>query len=253
MFARAARGPMSRASERIAKTAVGAVFAAHVNHSGEGENMVRQHRKWYWKSTAPAVLAVLGSATLWPSFASAPVSDPVLRVEEDWELVVNEPNNDTTAPQFHTVMSPLPDLSSFYEQTLWNYRETPDFVPGGVQLHSYKGETMLRKRSIEYGTLSTTAETITWTQSLETDGATLTFSITDGTSTTWGSFGRDMNISTSAGLAQLNEYSPDVSASNSCITFGSNRVQSLAIKRVRYYGASGLLYTDNTERLVCEE
>lgn len=206
----------------------------------------------HWKSAAPALLALLGSATLWPSFASAPVSQPVLRVEEDWEMQVNEPNGDTTAPQFHTVMSPSADLNSYHAQTLWNYRETPNFVPGGVQLHSYNGEYLLRQRSIESRTLSTTAETITWTQSLETDGTTLTFSITDGLSSTWGNFGRDMNISSTANLAQLNEYSPDTTVMNSCVTFGANRVQSLIVKRVRYYGASGLLYTDTTERSVCE-
>ncbi len=205
-----------------------------------------------WKSAAPALLALLGSATLWPSFASAPVTEPVLRVEEDWELDVNEPNDDTTAPQFHTVMSPMPDLDSYYAQTLWNYRETPNFVPGGVQLHSYDGENLLRNRSIEYGTLSTSAETITWTQSLETDGTTLTFSISNGVSTTWGTFGKDMNISSSANLAQLNQYTPETSAANSCVTFGANRVQSLTLKRVRYYGESGLLYVDNTERQACE-
>lgn len=206
----------------------------------------------YWKSLMPAVVAVLGSATLWPSFAAAPVSEPVLRVEEDWELVLNEPNGNTTAPQFHTVMSPMSGLGSYHAQTLWNYRETPNFVAGGVQLHSYDGETLLRLRSIESGTLSTSAEAITWTQSLETDGTTLTFSITDGVSETWGTFGRDMNISSTAYLAQLNDYSPETSVANSCVTFGANRVQNLTIKRVRYYGASGLLYTDNTERHVCE-
>ncbi len=198
------------------------------------------------------LFALLGSAALWPSFASAPVSEPVVRIEEDWELEVNEPNDDTIAPQFHTVMSPMSDLESYHAQTLWNYRETPDFVAGGVQLHSYNGENLVRKRSIESGTLSTTAETITWTQSLETDGTTLMFSITEGVSTTWGAFGRDMNISSTAYLAQLNEYDPATSVANSCVTFGANRVQSLSIKRVRYYGATGLLYEDNTERHVCE-
>jgi len=206
----------------------------------------------FWKSAAPAVIAVLGSATLWPSFASAPVSEPVVRIEEDWELEVNEPNGDTTAPQFHTVMSPVSGLESYFAQTLWNYRETPDFVSGGVQLHCYNGKDLLKKRSIESGTLSTAAETITWTQSLDTDGTTLTFTIFNGVSSTWGSFGKDMNISSTANMAQLNDYSPATSVANSCVTFGANRVQSFSIKRVRYYGATGLLYEDNTERPVCE-
>lgn len=209
-------------------------------------------RKALSRLVAPAALAVLGTATLWPSYANAPVSEPVLRVEEDWELELIEPNNDTTAPQFHTAMAPASNLEAYYAQTLWNYRETPDFASGGVQLHSYNGESLLRKRSIESGTLSTSAETITWTQALETDGETLTFSIENGESETWGSFGRDMNISSTANLPDLNGYTPTTSVTNSCVTFGANRVQHLKIKRVRYYGASGLLHTDNTERVVHE-
>jgi hypothetical protein len=201
----------------------------------------------------PAFLAVVGAAAIWPSFASAPVSDPVVRIEEDWELELNDPDNESTAPQFHTVMSPVSNLDSFYAQTLWNYRETPEFASGGVQLHSYQGENLIRKRSIESGALSTSAETITWTQALATDGTTLTFSVENGVSQTWGEFGRDMNISSTANLALLNGYSPETSVANSCVTFGANRVQHIKIKRVRYYGADGvLLHTDNTERNVCE-
>lgn len=214
--------------------------------------MSRHAILWSGKLIGPTLLGVFATAALIPIEAAAPVTEPVLRVEEDWELVVNEPDGDATSPQFHTVMSPFGHVDSFHAMTLWNYRETPDFVPGGVQLHSYNGETLVRMRSIESGSLSTTAETITWTQSLETDGTTLTFSITDGNSTTWGTFGRDMNISSSANLSQLNDYDPSTSMLNSCITYGANRVESFKIKRVRYYGASGLLYVDPVDREVCE-
>jgi len=208
--------------------------------------------RWRWLFAAPAAILSFGAASLWPSYASAPVSDPVLRVEEDWELVVNDPNNNVTSPQFQTVMSPVADLNGYYAQTLWNYRETPNFMPGGVQLQSYEGETLLRTRSVESRMLSTSAETITWTQSLETDGVTLTFSVVNGQSTSWGTFGRDMTISYTANMAELNQYDPSVSASNACVTFGSNRVESLSIKEVRYYGASGLLAVDNTQRNACD-
>ena len=218
-------------------------------HSG---GYIMSNRLINFRKSAPAVWAVLCSATLWPTFASAPVSEPVLRIEEDWELVVNEPNDDTTAPQFHTIMSPSENLDSFHAQTLWNYRETPNFVAGGVQLHSYNGETLIRKRSIESGTLSALAETITWTQALSTDGTILLFEIFNGVSTTWGAFGNDMNISSSAGLSQLNDYDPEVTVKNSCVTFGANRVESMRVVQVRYYGSSGLLAVDNTVRSVCE-
>ena len=182
--------------------------------------------------------------------AAAMFPEPVVHVEEDWMLVLNEPDGSVDSPQFHTIMSPFGDADSFYAQVLWNYRETPNFTSGGVQLQSYEGESLIRRRSMEYGQLSTSAESITWTQSLTTDGVALSFDVSDGESTTWGTFGKDMRISSDANLPDLSGYSPDVSAHESCVTYGSNRVNVLVITEVRYYGASGLLGVDNTPRVV---
>ncbi|GIK15242.1 MAG: hypothetical protein BroJett003_02060 [Planctomycetota bacterium] len=204
-------------------------------------------RRAFAAPSSAAGLAVLAAGALW-SMPTEP--DPVVRVEEEWELVLNDPHVDRVSPQFTTVMSPFPNMDSYYAQILWNHRETPEFTPGGIQLHSYRGETLLRMRSVEWRTLSTQAETIRWTQSLQTDGVSLTVSIQDGHSTTWGSFGRDMYISSSANLADLGQYRPDFSASNACVSFGSNRVESLILKRVRYYGRDGLIAEDNTPRRV---
>lgn len=175
--------------------------------------------------------------------------DPVLRVEEDWVMVLNEPDDQVDSPQFHTVMSPFNHLDYNYAQVLWNYRELTRFTPGGVQLHSYYGESVTQKRSMEYGQLSTTAETISWSQALSTDGAMLSFEVFNGSGATWGTFGRDMRIDANANLADLNQYSPDVSAENACVTFGANRVESLIIHQVRYYHASGLVSVDTTPRV----
>ena len=176
--------------------------------------------------------------------------EPVIRVEEDWKLVLNQPDGDVDSPQFHTIMSPFSDVDSFYAQVLWNYRETPNFTSGGVQLQSYAGESLIRRRSMEYGQLSTSAETVTWTQSLSTDGVALSFDVSDGESTTWGTFGKDMRISSDANLPDLSGYSPETSAQESCVTYGGNRVNLLVITEVRYYGASGLLGVDSTPRTV---
>ncbi len=167
-------------------------------------------------------------------------------------LVLNEPNGNIDCPQFHTLMSPFDDTESFFAQVLWNYRETPEFTSGGVQLQSYNGEDLIRRRSMEYGQLSATAETITWTQTLATDGAELSFEVSNGESTTWGNFGKDMRISADADLASLEDYSPDVSVRESCVTYGSNRVEMMVITQVRYYGAGGLLGVDETPHVVFE-
>ncbi len=171
---------------------------------------------------------------------------PIVRVEEDWQLVLNEPNDDTDCPQFHTVMSPTADVDTYYAEVLWNHRETPDYASGGIQLRSWYDELLLRRRTVETRTLSESAETITWTQALEADDEELTFSLTNGGSSTWGSFGRDMVIDIPTGIVELSAYSPHVSAENSCITYGSNRIESLRITAVRYYGPEGVLLQEDT-------
>ncbi|MBI4717927.1 MAG: hypothetical protein HY763_09005 [Planctomycetes bacterium] len=198
-----------------------------------------------------------GGAFLTPATPSAKSVDPLLalpiRVEEDWKLVLNEPDGGIDSPQFHTVMSPYTDLDSYYAQVTWNYRETPDFLSGGLQLQSWNGESQLNRRSIAKSQLSTTAETITWTQSLTIAGALLSFDILNGNSTTWGTFGRDMTIALDASLSFLGDYSPDVSAANACVTYGSNRVDLFVLTEVRWYGADGsLVAVDSTPRVVYE-
>lgn len=178
------------------------------------------------------------------------VAEPVIRVEEDWKLILNEPDDGVDSPQFHTVMSPYGDVDSTYAQVLWNYRETPDYREGGVQLQCYDGDYLLRRRSIEYGQLSTRAEAITWTQALETTGLEIIFEVFNGSSDTWGSFGHDMRISSEVSVAGLSNYDPKVSQENSCITYGSNRVDKLVITEVRYYGEDGLIAVESAERVV---
>ena len=173
-------------------------------------------------------------------------------VEEDWMMVLNEPNDGIVSPQFHTIMSPVGNVDSNYAQVLWTYRETPDYAAGGIQLQSYDGEELLRVRSVESRALSTTAETVTWTQGLTTDGVVLSFYIANGLSTTWGDFGRDMRIDENTSISNLNGYSTAVSADNTCVTYGSNRVDVLMITQVRRYGALGLISVDHTPRIVYE-
>ena len=203
---------------------------------------------WALGTLAVGVAVLSGTARKARSVVGEP--EPVIWVEEDWSMVLSEPNDQIYSPQFHTVMSPTTSLDGNFAQVVWNYRETPDFTAGGIQLQSYEGDYLLRVRSVENRALSGTAETITWTQGLWTDGAVLTFYIDNGTSTSWGAFGRDMRIDETATIPNLNSYSPDVSVKNCMVTYGSNRVDSLVITQVRYYGASGLLAVDETPRVV---
>jgi len=203
------------------------------------------------RTLLPATIAfgavLLAAPAAW---SQEPAADPIVRVEEDWVLILNSPNQNANSPQFHTLMSPFGDIDSYYAQVAWNYREIPEFLPGGLQLQAWNGETLIRTRAVGTTQLSTAAETIFWTQALQTNGMALYFSILNGHSLTWGEFGRDMMIHMDANLGDLSAYSTDVSVANACITYGSNRVNILAIVQVRYYSADGLAAVDSTPRIV---
>lgn len=177
--------------------------------------------------------------------AQDPAAGPVTRVEEDWVLLVDQPNGAIYSPQFHTVMSPFKHMESFYFQVTWNYRELPDFMPGGFQVQSWNGDASLDQQNVNSAELSRSAELIFWTQVLETNGTQFAFSVEDGISATWGAFGHpDTTIVHNGAVTDLNAYSPSTSATNSWITFGQNRVKLLKIIAVRYYGNNGLIRQD---------
>jgi hypothetical protein len=194
-----------------------------------------------------AVMLTLPGTTLPSASAEDPNAQNITRVEEDWELVLNDPANDITAPQFHTVMCARGSTSSVYAQVLWNYREQPDFRAGGLQLEAWDNDYQLDLLPVYEQSLSRDRETITWTQRLETNGSQLIFKLLDGRSISWGYFGGStMTVDLKESLPHLNHYSSAASKANSCVTFGLNRVSLLRILRVRKYDASGLVTEDNT-------
>ena len=210
----------------------------------------------YGRAILALLILILPTATALLPAANAqegtPAPAPVVRVEEDWQLVLNEPGESLTAPQFHTVMSPFDHLNVAYAQVSWNYRELPEFAAGGLQLQAWGPDFDLSHHALRVDSLSLDAETITWTQQLLTDGMRIRFRITNGESLSWSSFGGLWSfIDIPLALPNLNQYSPDVSAANSWITYGSNRVTSLKILQVRRYAADGtLLSVDDTPRVI---
>ncbi len=177
----------------------------------------------------------------------------IVRVEEDWELVVGEPNPVNDAPQITSVISPFADVGSLYAAFEVNARSLPAFVPGGLQLQIWNGETVLSNRKFPSGAvLSHPGETVCWTQSIALSDGSLTFEITNGSSTTWGAFGGQgyLKAGVPTTLADLSAYDPNVSAQNSKIGFAENRVQSLVLKRVRKHTSTGEVIEDATRRVV---
>lgn len=180
--------------------------------------------------------------------------NPVARVEEDWRLVLNEPNGLLNAPQFHTAFSPLGGVDGPHVLMTWNYQDAAEAIPGGVQMQAWDGDNMVQAKDLGSGVLSQVAESITWTQRMVMTPSGVRGSIEDGSSSTWGSFGgMGWHADIAAPTGDLNGYDTAESVHNSWITYGSNRVSLLVIEEVRRYAADGtLLYVDSTPKVVFE-
>lgn len=174
-------------------------------------------------------------------------------IEEDWELIVQEPDTSTQAPQVTCVTSPTANINNIFAMFTLNHRTLPQYSAGGLQLQIWDGESPVTRRSAHKAELlHSNDETIQWTQRMKVGGGQLTFEIVNGTSTTWGSFGDSgqIKLGVYTWLDDLNGYSPTVSQKNSEIGYASNRVTSLILKRVRSYADGDLVGDDATPRVV---
>jgi hypothetical protein len=206
---------------------------------------------WALFSLVPVAVSVL----LLMNCPAQAQSGNVVAVEEDWELILTEPDPDTVAPQVTCVMSPNGNLNDTYWTFEVNHLTAPSFSPGGLHIHQWSGEWRQSTFSRSDRAVITTAnETITWTQSLRVSNGRLAFEVQNGSSSTWGPFGfGHFELDTGWGVSHVNSYSPAVSVANSGVGFASNRVASLKLKRVRKTFGDGQTVADNTERVVFQQ
>ena len=191
------------------------------------------------------VLVALGVSPAWA------VDPQVIQVEEDWELVIAQPDAGNVAPQITCAISPRCHLDNLYATIEFNHKTVPSYATGGVHLQTWSGDYNLSRRdTANNAKLATAGETIAWTTRMKLENYAITFSIQNGQSTTWGTFGSGLNASYGSSLTSLNAYSPGVSVENSGVGYASNRVTSLTLKRVRYTLADGQVFTDDEPRVV---
>lgn len=205
--------------------------------------------KWWLTGVVAAFVLVWGVA---PATAC---DEDVARVEEDWEIRLDLPSEEKTAPQYETVMSSVASIGGRFFRATWNYQELPSYASGGFQLQKWYGPIHLGSHNQNQASFASQNEQITWTQALSVDGEYLTFQVQNGQSSTWGSFGSVICfIEHWSSLSHLNNYSPDFSVEKAGISYGSNRVKLLRLKEVRYYNSDGvLLEQDTTSRVVYQD
>jgi hypothetical protein len=198
------------------------------------------------------LLAALALAC--PSVRGQTGSGPPDRVEEDWQLVISSPNPTEVGPQITTCMSPVTDGSTPFVAFDLNYIDYPNFQAGGLQVKVYSGGNVQSSSTQGNALCQTTNETITWTQRMRvSSSSSVSYSIINGQSTTWGAFGRNQGLSRvsfTAPITSMAAYSADTSVANSGAGWQSNRVASMTLLCVRYYSGTQLIATDNKNRSV---
>jgi len=201
----------------------------------------------FFPSVLPGFLIAIGG--LWGAVASEVIavepSQPIIAVEEDWELIIGSPDADSAAPQIRCVMSPSRDLESTHVAFTINHHTQPAYQSGGLQLQVWDGQTLEKSRSAPSNKLlSHPGEIIRWTQRMSIAGGVVTFEILNGSSTTWKEFGGEghLKLTIPTVRTDFKEYHPLVSTANSEVGFAANRVEGLLQKEVRVYTSEGLLW-----------
>jgi hypothetical protein len=176
---------------------------------------------------------------------------PIVRVEQDWELVVGEPRSVSSSPQIVCMISPTAGTGALYAAFELNHQSLPQYSPGGMQLQLWNGEQLQVEANAADGyKLESPGEVIRWTQVMDVSTGRLVFSVINGTSSTWGNFGNGLVVETHSPHANLRNYSTATSVEHSGVTFAPHRVQSLVIKRVRLLRTNGQTSEDATEHVV---
>lgn len=206
-----------------------------------------------------AFCAALAVSSLIASPGMAQTGNVADRVEEDWEVVIGDPDPDSTGPQITTCISPVSGSSAFVAFCL-NYRDVTDWQPGGLQVKAYgepasttQDRPLIASTTAHSESLETNGETVTWTQRIRVSAGYMTYAVHDGASSTWGSFGVEqgnLGVIFSTSAQDLGSYRPDDSVALSAAGWQANRVTSMTLLRVRYYQGSTLLSTDSTPRPV---
>lgn len=170
----------------------------------------------------------------------------IYKIEENWEMVINQPDPITTSPQVTFFTSPSVHSESDYFQLQMNYAADDGFSGGGFHVAAVRDNHIHDEaRSRTERTLSTDGERVRWTSVMASIHGKLLFAVKDGHSIEWGDFGGpDYLVKIPAShWSDLSEYHPQQSLNNVDIGFGANRVASVTLLSVRIFYTDGRVIT----------
>jgi hypothetical protein len=190
-------------------------------------------RSHHWHSKAVLRGTWLCGIVLVAATPVAAQSSKIVQIEEHWELQVGQPDTERSAPQATMVMSPYDNLDGLYFLFTLNHQSVPEYVPGGMQVQLWDGDSAVDAVGSDAGTLDHANDVVRWVQRLKIDGENLNLEVVEGTSASWGAFGGEsLSLSTPTTLDSLNGYRPAVSISESQVGYAGNRVLALTLKKL---------------------
>ena len=185
--------------------------------------------------------------TVFPAFLGLPTCDAqeseIYRIEEDWQLVLNEPDAVNVSPQITFFTSPCVNADDCYFQLQMNYAADDGFFKGGFHVSAVDHEQVVdEERSSTQTVLSKDGDTVRWTNVMAViSNSKVMFAIKNGHGQDWGEFGGPDYLVELKGhpTTDLSEYHPNQSIESVDIGFGANRVASLTLVEVRAYYPDG--------------
>ncbi|MEO1617939.1 MAG: hypothetical protein AAFV88_18945 [Planctomycetota bacterium] len=179
--------------------------------------------------------------------------DPKLfLVEEDWEVVITEPDAAINSPQIAFFLFPDAEHDDCYFQLQMNYSAEDGYSSGGFRVGAFCNEVpMDEERSRVSEMLTWDNDRISWTSAMAVFDGKLMYALKDGDGQQWGNFGGPEYLveMDDQDLHALDHYSPTKSLESLDIGFGKNRVASVRLKRVRLKYTNGHTVTVEINQL----
>ncbi len=171
----------------------------------------------------------------------------VYLVEEEWEMVINEPEPAINSPQVAFFLYPAADHPECYFQLQLNYAAEAGYSSGGFRVGAFYNESPIdEERSQVSQTLAWDNDRVRWTSAMAVFHGKLMYALKDGYGYQWGAFGGPDYLveMDDQDMHALDHYSPQKSLESVDIGFGANRVHSICLKRVH------LTYTDGHKQTI---
>ncbi len=217
---------------------------------------LRQHRRWLMNLSLTLAVAVCASpgAAQDGTATTTPETKRLIRIEEDWVVLIENPDARIASPQILLCLSPDGSFTSDYGLIELNHASQPNWLPGGVQLQGWMGNTnMALFNSPQTDVLERGYDRLVITLAMEVtpDGFT-EFSIKNGKSRTWGKFASDghAKVRVPTHRTDLSAYTREHSVANTHVTHGAHRVRIMYQRRVRYYWDDGTETVDGSYRVL---